>query len=104
MKKFIYWCPNINECDNRDYVIIEKNKESIEHCEKCASKMKLMGEKTYGGTQRFKNMSTNEKRNVLKKRSLEHNKKEINDKRNDIDKKFKNDIREKFGISKKHFK
>ena len=105
---FIFWCPNITgTCTSRKYVHIQKEDKdkSSEFCECCGAKLKLMGEKTYGGVPRFKNLNTAEKRQMLKKRSMNHNKKSgVSDFRNSVDKKFKNEIRDKFGISSKKLK
>jgi len=79
MTKYNYCCIN-DECEETKNIHIVKEEEEgdiPEYCPTCKEELKLMGEIPYGGIGKFKMLSPNEKKKVLRKRSREHSKKYI---------------------------
>jgi hypothetical protein len=91
MSKCNYWCPNIEGCSSRQNVVIEKSEEdkSPEFCLECGEELKLLGIIPAGGFLKFSSSTPQQKREVLKKRSHEHFKKEVEEKKRFMDKNMK---------------
>ena len=62
---------------------IESEKTDELFCE-CGSKLKIVGQKTFGGFLRFDSRSSDEKKAMMKKRYREHSNKEVKDKVHEV--------------------
>lgn len=62
---------------------IESEKTDELFCQ-CGSKLKILGQKTFGGFLRFDSRSSDEKKTMMKKRYQEHSKKEVKEKVHEV--------------------
>ena len=87
MANYNYWCFN---CNNKDYFVISKELEdkTEEKCPNCGGVLKKMGEcLTYLGG-KFTSMSREQKIENLKKRSSNHFKTHIQERKKDMDQNY----------------
>lgn len=93
MTTYNYFCTN-NDCPEAyNYVHIQKNEseeKEPEFCEHCEQEMKLVGYIPAGGYLKSSAMTRDQRKDMLRKRSKEHAKKEISEKKHEMIKQLDN--------------
>ena len=86
-KNFNYCCLEGTVCGQKSNVVITKDEsleDQEESCPMCGKPMKHIGFVGHGGVAKFANMTPNERKQVLKKRSHEHFNREVKEQKREM--------------------
>lgn len=88
---FNYWCTNY-ECSNNKMIKIKKKRKLVdepEYCSVCESRLKLAGEE-YNCIATFGSKTSEQKKEIIKKRAKEHDRTKMKDRVPEIRKRIIN--------------